>query len=277
MISGRAIVLGLACWLVAAAAAQSPDLSTRSLVASAARYVVDYQVQFKFLVADETYTQRVFDARGNAIAERRMTGELFLTFIPADAEWIAVHDVAEVDGRPVIDRDDLRQVLRQGEISRVAQLVANRNAAFNIGGVRRNFNEPTLPLLLFGARRVGGVSFDRRAVVRTADAARVTLAFTERERPTLIRTARGGPIFTKGEIVLDAATGRIERTSLQLKDDDIEARLTTEYAPDDKLKLWVPTVFSERYEGKIEGQRQVILCEARYTNYRRFEVTGRIK
>jgi hypothetical protein len=264
-------------WAAATAATQAPDLSTRALVASAAKYVAGYAVQFKYLIADEVYTQRVLDDRGEQIAVRRMTGELFLAFIPADREWIAVHDVAEVDGRPVTDREDLQRLLKQGEFSRVAALVANRNAGFNIGAVRRNFNEPTLPLLLFDPKRIRGVAFDRRDVVREPEATRVTLAFTERDRPTLIRTVRGAPIFTKGEILIDAATGRVERTALELKDGDIQAQLITDYALDDNVKLWVPSVFTERYQGKVTGRREVIECEARYSNYRRFEVTGRIK
>ena len=257
--------------------AQTPDLSTKSLVAASVAYVADYEGKFKFLVADETYTQQILDANGRAIGRRRMEGELFLVFIPADDTWIAVHDFATVDGRPVPNRDDLRALLQKGEVTRVAQWIADRNAAFNIGTIRRNFNEPTLPLLLLGAKRVKGVSFDRRDVVRGAEGTRVTLSFTERDRPTLVRSARGSAIYAKGEMILDAATGRVERTMMELKDGNIVARLSTDYAREDRLEMWVPSVFTERYESSARGHRELIVCEAKYTNYRRFEVTGRIK
>ena len=78
-------------------------------------------------------------------------------------------------------------------------------------------------------------------------------------------------------MIVDAATGRIERTMIRLENEDIVAALSTEYTLDDKLKLWVPAVFSEAYTGRVGGVREMIRCEARYTNYRRFEVTGRVK
>ena len=257
--------------------AQAPlNTSTKAVVAAASAYVADYQSQLRFVVADETYTQEATRERGGT--ERRlMTGELFLVFLAGDNEWIAVHDVAEVDGQKVTDRDGLRALLQKGEVSRVAKLVANRNAAFNIGGINRNFNEPTLPLLLLAPQRVGTVSFDRRRVERTEQGARITLSFTDRGRPTLIRSARGGQIHSTGEMIVDAATGRIERTMIRLENEDIVAALSTEYTLDDKLKLWVPAVFNEAYSGRVGGVRETIRCEARYTNYRRFEVTGRVK
>jgi len=269
--------LSLVTGVAAVAAQKAPDLSTRALVAAATTYVVDYETEFKFLIAEEAYTQATFDASGRETRVRRMTGELFLTFIPADAAWIAVHDVAEVDGTPVTDREDLRLLLQKGEFVSVARRVADRNAKFNIGTIGRNFNEPTLPLLILEPKRVKSFSFDRRQIVRDADGTKVTVAFTERDRPTLIRSARGTPLYAKGELTIDAETGRIERTQIELVDAGILARLTTVYAPDEKLAMWVPVSFTERYERTRGHEREVIMCEARYTNYRRFYVIGRIK
>ena len=69
----------------------------------------------------------------------------------------------------------------------------------------------------------------------------------------------------------------------------IDARLETSYTRDHKLELWLPSVFTERYESgngvggvRMSGDaarasRELIECVAKYTNYRRFEVTARIK
>jgi hypothetical protein len=54
-------------------------------------------------------------------------------------------------------------------------------------------------------------------------------------------------------------------------------RLETTYAPDEKLGLWVPSVFTEWYRGSPDGEDEMIVCESAYSNYRRFEVVGRIK
>jgi hypothetical protein len=84
-------------------------------------------------------------------------------------------------------------------------------------------------------------------------------------------------VFAKGLLTIDAMTGRVERTEFEIDVDRTTSRLVTEYELDDKLNLWVPVRFRERYDDARDRERQVIQCEARYTNYRRFEVTGRIK
>jgi hypothetical protein len=258
------------------AAQQRIDTSTRAVVAAATRYVVDYETKFKFVIADETYDQATFDHEKRETARRSMKGELFLTFIPADGAWLAVHDFTEVDGEPVADREDLRPLLQKGETTSVVRSVLKRNSRFNLGRIVRNFNEPTLALLILEPKRVGGFSFDREDVTAIDGKPKVRLSYRERERPTLIRTASGGPVYARGEFTIDAATGRIEHTHIELKDGPIVARLTTTYALDEKIEMWVPVSFIERYERSNED-REVILCEAQYTNFRKFEVTARIK
>jgi hypothetical protein len=254
------------------------DRSTSELVTTAARYVDKYQEEFKFLLADEAYVQRVMSASGTILQERHLKGELFMTFLPGDDEWIAVHDFKEVDGKPVQDREDVRALLQKGDVRGTAARIAAQNARFNIGRLGRNFNEPTLPLLLLNPRRVKDIDFDRDRVTIVGGRTVVSLRFRERERPTLIRNAiTGAPIFAKGLLTMDALTGRVERTQFEIDIDRTTSRLFTEYELDERLNLWVPVVFRERYDDARERERQVILCEARYTNYRRFEVTGRIK
>jgi hypothetical protein len=280
MAAGRASVLVAAALALASSAQPSAapqDVSTKALVAAAAKYVAAYQEEFKFLLADETYTQWVSTPDGRITAERVMTGELFLTYLAGEQDWIAVHDFAEVDGVPVPDREDVRALLQKSDVRGVGGRIANRNAQFNIGALGRNFNQPTLPLLLLGPKRIRTVAFDRREVVALRDRTLAGLGFRERERPTLVRSGSGAFLYSRGTMTIDALTGRVERTEIEIRSDNVLSRLTTEYAPDEKLKLWVPTVFRERYEHASGGERELIRCEARFTNYRRFEVTGRIK
>ena len=253
------------------------DLSERALVRAAVRYVADYEKAFAFIVADETYEQVSMNLAGDELTRRVMQGELFLTFLPADDEWIAVHDVAVVDGEPVADREDLRQLLLGRETVRgLAGRIAARNARFNIGSITRNFNEPTLALLLLDAKRVARVKFERIRVERAGDATIVTLKFTERDRPTLV-SGSAGPAPATGLIVLEAETGRVRSTLFFLKDRSTTVTLDTTYTQDAKLDLWVPSRFTERYETSVGPLREVVTGEATYSNYRRFEVTGRIK
>ena len=274
--------LGVAGVLTLAVAAAPPpqkvDTSPPAVVTAAARYVADYQQQFAFLIADEHYRQTRLTPDGTPYEERTMIGELFLTYVQADRDWIAVHDVAEVNGRPVADRDDLRQLLQQGaEVRGIAGRVAARNATFNIGQVFRNFNEPTLALRVLDDDPRRTFSFDRRRVTPEGDAMLVTLSFRERRRPTIVRGEGARDIESRGELTIEAGTGRIRRTLFEVADRSLRARLDTTYTFDERLDLWVPTMFTERYDLSRPGERETVLCEAKYTNYRRFLTRGRIK
>ena len=286
-------------WVIVAAlitggplSAQAPkiDLSGKALTAAAVKYVAEYEKQFAFLIADEAYTQSVFDADGRKSQTRVLKAELFLTYLPADGEWMAVRDVLEVDGEPVKNREDLRALLAKREELRLVKQLTWRNSRYNIGRVERNFNEPTLPLLLLDSKRTPRVKFDRKRVDREEDITLATLAFEEKEAPTLVATLNEGAVRAKGEFLLDAATGTVRRTVFQLTRPGIDARLVTSYTKDAKLNLWLPSVFTERYESSsnaggglrmpssaVRASREIVECVARYTNYRRFEVTARIK
>lgn len=272
--------------------AQSPkiDVSEKALTSAAVKYVAEYEKQFAFLIADEEYTQTVFDADGRKLQTRVLKAELFLTYLPADGEWMAVRDVLEVDGEPIKGRDDLRALLAKREELRLVKQLTWRNSRYNLGRVERNFNEPTLPLLLLDSKRTPRVKFDRRHVERENDITLATLAFEEKEAPTLVMTPNEGAVRAKGEFLLDAATGTVRRTVFRLARPGIDARLVTSYAKDEKLNLWLPSVFTERYESSstagggirmpsnaVRASREVVECVARYSNYRRFEVTARIK
>jgi hypothetical protein len=270
-IDRRAVVWGLVV-----AAIGGPGLAAEpSIRDRVAAYIHDYQRALRFVVADEVYTQVVRDASGKDTAARVMRGEVFLAHLPADRAWMAVHDVREVDGRAVDGAEDLAGLLRSGNVTPVARRLAARNAAFNLGSIARNFNEPTLPLALFDATRLPNLAVDVR---RMGDStATVVLAYRERGRPTLVRSRAGSAARASGAFVVDEQTGRIARTTFALDVDGIRAVLDTTYAFDARLALWVPDVFRERYEGRVAGRAEVVECEARYSNYRRFEVVGRIR
>ena len=150
----------------------------------------------------------------------------------ADNEWVAVRDVIEVDGTPVTGREDLRALLSKRQDLRgiISQVVA-RNARYNIGQTTRNFNEPTLPLLLVEAKRINEVKFERRAVSREGGVVLATIVFAERGRPTLVRGPEGS-MPAKGEIVVEAGTGIVRKTTFELDKPAVKVKLTTEYALD---------------------------------------------
>jgi hypothetical protein len=252
--------------------------STDALVDAAVAYVTAYQQSLEFVVAEETSTQSVLPApRAPAPARRVTHGEMFLTYLSTERQWTSVHDVWDVDGIPIPDREDLAALLRQQTAGSVARRVFDRNARFNIGSVRRNFNDPMLALLVLGAANRGRFSFSQaRRATPDGPAPTAMLTFRERDRPTIITGRDGRAVFSRGDVMLDPATGAIRRTRIALEYEDVEAELVTAYAFDAGLALWVPSVFTERYESRRSG-REVTTCESTYTNYRRFDVSVRIR
>jgi hypothetical protein len=209
-------------------------------------------------------------------------------FASANHEWLAVRDVAEVDGKPVRDAPDLKTALLTLPGSQVAATFRRYNSKFNVGRIARNLNEPTLSLLVLDSSHRANFAFDRKGVTRKGDSLLVSLVFREKGTPTLIQDPLMGDVPSEGEFTLEAGTGRIRRAVLKAQTGSVKAELTTEYAPDNRMGMWVPAVFREHYENGVPvlgnrnrsingNQYEEIVCKARYTNFRRFETTGRIK
>jgi hypothetical protein len=258
--------------------ARKADPSVKALVAATQAYVADLESRLAYGIFDEDYTQAV---DGDTGAEQRtMHGELFLTFLPADQEWIAIHDVAVVDGQPVADRESLQALLQRGPLQSVRHDVIERNARYNIGSVTRNFNEPTLALLVLEPVRVPTFDF---SVDRTFDDGTgvklAALRFRERhdEPATFIRGPQGEATQSKGDFIVEVRTGRIRQTHFALDLSATSVTLTTYFVRDVGSGLWLPTLFEEHYERLKDGPHEVISCEAKYSNFRRFDVLGRIK
>ena len=268
-----------------------PARSGAALAQRASAYVAGYQRAFSFMIADEHYVQRVeYDAsaagspeesRAPAAASqsRSMRGELFLTFLEADRRWVALHDIAQVDGVEVSGRENLRALLAVSPVESVAARLFRHNARYNIGTILRNFNEPTLALQVLDPRQRPRFSFRAAGPApRALPSTLVMLEFREREAPTLVRATDGGPVFSSGEMVVDAATGTIRWTRMAFRHESIDAELITTFAWDERLGWWLPAEFAERYAAGPRGRRpaETITGLARYDHYRRFAATGRI-
>jgi len=182
-----------------------------------------------------------------------------------------------VDGSPVTDADDIRSLIQRAPLARLGAIISEKNSRFNIGNIRRTFNEPTIALLVVNPVNQKRFKFDRVSVSSSSTSPVVTLKFTEHDRPTLVSGIHGEPVYTHGELDIDAVTGCIERSRIELSVGTVRASLTTAYAPDGKLNLWVPAAMSERYENIDNIFRQIITVETEYSNYRRFDTSVIIK
>lgn len=259
------------------AQAPQPDTSARGVIAKSVEYLKGYKEAVQFVLADEVTVQDVFNRTGRRAAHRETSGEFFLTYLATEGGWIGVRDIAVVDGLPVETRDNLRELLTKASFARIGRQLVDRNARYNIGSVSRNMNDPMLALVILDDKHRGRFRFDRRRVEPTPTGPLVTLTFTERDEPTLVRGADGSRIFSRGELLIDATTGRLVRTVIVLKDKATTGTLTTVFTENQKLGLWLPSSMDERYDHEIGNVKELVVAKSIYSNYRRFNVNVTIK
>ena len=148
--------------------------------------------------------------------------------------------------------------------------VAASSARYNIGPARRNFNVPTMGLLVASPANQGRFAFELRGY-DTIEGVRVALiAFSETATPTLI-TRDGHDWPSRGLLWVEPEAGRVWRTDLQLSDRDLEMRQTTWFTRDDRLDLMVPARMRELYD-YVERSDEYVEATAEYSNVRRFRV-----
>ena len=273
-------------WPISAALSAQKGIAER-----AAEYVAEYQRDLIAIVADEAYVQDVrsqIPAVPGAPLSRSTTGEVFFIFTAHPRGWMAIRDVQTVDGVAASERTNVREILRTLPVTQVGEQMRSYNARYNIGRITRNINEPTLALLSLDEAHRSRFHFATKKREDADGHALIWLAFQERERPTLIRSVEGRPVFMKGELLVEMANGRIWQSRLTATVEGVKVELATEYRFDQRLGLMLPIVFRELYErGKPAAQARMqtpgappyeqIACEAKYSNFRRFEVLSRIR
>jgi hypothetical protein len=254
--------------------AQDADATLDKVLAKAAAYVADYRQKLTYVMATERSKQELVGgfATGGTRQEETLASDVYFVYVPADSVWMAVRDVEIVDGKVLKNRDNVMDLLNSGQAGAARELKI-RNARYNLGSILRNFNEPTLSLLVLDAKHRNRFTFTRQN--QRGD--RMTLSFVERETPTLIIDTGGRPAYARGELTIDMATGRVEKASLRVQlNGGIDAELVTSYRPDKKLDMWVPSKFEEKYS--LGGRRpEKITAESNYSDYNRFDVSVRIK
>src|SRR5262249_29654852 len=151
-----------------------------------------------------------FGARREA-PPRSIKSEMFFAFTPTTNEWLAVRDIKSVDGAPVKQEPNVQSLLESMPAKVAASMVKLRNSQYNVGNIVRNYNEPTLSLLLFDVKWREDLEFQLERIGEDKGVSLATIAFRERAQPTLIVDLTGQPVLSSGEVTVEATTGRVRR------------------------------------------------------------------
>lgn len=268
--------LAAAVWsLLITEAAVLPQQPVSRLEDRLRDYIERFEQEASALVAEEEYLQRRWGLRGEA---RRMRSE-YVLLKPSDTQpWLGYRDIFEVDGRAVRDRDDrLVKVLSSTapDSRERALAMVDEGARFNVGP-RRTTNVPTLPIQMLA--RAHAARFRLQAPRGWERDSEVEVRFDEIVRPTIIRTPEGESVESRGEMTVRVADGAILEAGVRFyfrNERTLEtsrewgARMSVTYGEVPGISVPVPLKMTEVVAG-TEGT-------ATYSNYRRFQTTGRIR
>jgi hypothetical protein len=302
------IVLSVLCGAAAPQAPPSPP-SLDEVRARAGAWVAAFEKNFSTVVAEERYVQLIkpwfgvprsakdepelawsddprhmLPNRPNAPIERRQLRSDVLLVQAPGGRWMCYRDVFEVAGRPVRNREDrVRRLFLSQSADDRAQLkrIADEGARYNLGGLLRNFNVPTFPLLMAHPRHQPRATFSRRGDESIEGVAYWVVAFKESRAPMLVRTPKGVEVPMVGQLWIHPATGRIARARVDIDDRTVNLRsvIQTDFRDDPELGA-VPHVMWEWYRttaprvsGGVAALDEYVECLASYANFRRFQVT----
>jgi hypothetical protein len=250
------------------------DLST--LLRRAGEYSRNYHETLTTVVAEETYFQRASPRRPGASEETRSLKSEFALVRGAPDEniWLAIRDVIEVDGQRIADHSRLNTLLagRRGSLRAAARAIADEQAKYNVGGVYRTINVPTLPLEFLLPDRQPRFRFRETGRTTVGEVETIAVSFEERSRPTIIQTVGGRDVVARGSawIAPDGRVLKTELTTAGVRGLRVVIAVTYEFEP--RLKMLVPVTMHESYSARDLQ----VTATATYRNFRRFEAEARI-
>ncbi len=264
----------------------SAEAPLEVILARAGAYVERYGESFRNLVAEEAYEQSAWPA--NVLfslggESRNLRSDVVFVRLPGPIPWCTFRDVYKVNGAKVRDREGrLERLFAQAPESapEQARTILKESSRYNLGS-DRTVHSPTIALLFLLPKNQPRLLF-RRAGQRTVAGFPATeVAFVELTRPTLVRDlAADRDTPASGSVWIDPSRGTVLRTRIvyDIKPEEVRAggdrwraEVSTEYRRESGLDIFVPEAMKEFYASPMLGR---VECRARYSHYRRFQVTS---
>jgi len=245
----------------------------KALLDSASRYVATFVERFTNVVAEERYIQDWKTNAGVLLVHRELKGDFLLTRPAPTAPWLAFRDVFEVDGEKVRDRFRIDELLLKPTAKALeeAASITRESAKYNVSNVSRTINQPLFTMIFLQAGYHAKFYYSVEKLDKAVGPNVWILQYKETARPTVVRGTQNRDLPAKGRFWIDAATGRVAKTEIQLEDNLQSAQLTTTFAEDQRFQIDVPKEMKEQYAVKGNGGR--VTGVATYGSFRQFDVT----
>ncbi|HLG54820.1 MAG TPA: hypothetical protein VI485_05785 [Vicinamibacterales bacterium] len=256
----------LAVSVLSSTAATPQEGKLNELLARASAYVGQFVDQFSNVVAEETLLQEITVPR----RKREIRSDFLLVRFPGDTQWLSFRDVAEVDGKPVRDKEERLTKLflepSRDAVRRAAD-ISRAGARYNLLDIG-TLNNPLLVLAFLQDYYQVRFRFNLAGIEKKLGPRVRTVQFQEFKTPTLIKGNSNADIMSRGLVWIDEETGRVVKTELRLGRQSAPISIITLFKFDEDLGINVPVEMRDWYPdgtGEIRGV-------ATYGRFRRFQV-----
>ena len=271
------------CSVVAFVLGTSLSLSAQKpAVADVMKIVGDYVTQYAQKIsgvgAEEEYTQR--EPAGNIT--RRLHSDI--AWMGFDGGAIGGYrDVYGLDGHTLRKRDDrlLKMVANPSESTQQeARALEMEGVRHYVSANLRNLDQPLLALDFLRAANQAHSEFELDGV-KTQDGVQLaTIKWKTKNAAAVLPMPEG--LSGTGRAVVDLATGAVRQTEFGVSSKAMMAKVSTKYAHDKTLDLWVPSEVIQQFDissaaaglsnmgaGGNMGARISLEGRARYSKFRR--------
>lgn len=270
--------LSLGAMPQAARGAAAAQVARPDALAAVRDYLDAYEPKLSELVADETFAQEL--RRGPGRDRRQATRTLVADFgfmrLPGDHAWLGHRSLRTIDGTVVLpEARRLERLLGPAALAErdaIAVEIANENAAHNLGHAR-SMNVPTLGLELLGRRHATRFAVISQRADRINGARTTRIALQERHPGGII--AYNDTSFNRVDMVAWVAVGgEVLRTDVTLFPPGRRGTYSVrvDFARSAQFAVLVPV----RLEERVVSGRDRTRGSAVYSNYRRFQTSGRL-
>jgi hypothetical protein len=246
---------------------EAQDNKVEALLSKATLYVATFVDGFSNVVAEETLVQETTIPR----RKRTMRSDYLLVRYPGDTQWQSFRDVAEVDGKPVRDKDErLTRLFLEPAASalRRARDLQEAGARYNLLDIG-TLNNPLMVMAFLQEGYRDRFRFNLAGLDKKLGPTVRQVQFQEFKVPSLIKGNGNQDILTRGLVWIEEDTGRVVKTELRVGGRSAPISIITLYKFDEELGINVPIEMRDWYPdgaGEIRGV-------ATYGRFRRFQVT----
>ena len=261
------LVIALALVVVCGGQSAARESSVKELIPKATVYSHQFIDRFSNVVAEERYEQQITIPQ----RKRMLLSDFLLVKYPGDPLWQTFRDVAEVDGKPVRDREDRMMKLflePSSSALRRASELGRASARHNLVDVG-TLSNPLLVMAFLQAQYVDRFRFNLAGLDKKLGPNVRTARFVEFQRPTMLKLDAATDLFSRGLMWIEEDTGRVVKTELQVggydehdsRDDAVRLRRRARHQRPGGDGRRVPAHIRGEFRGK-----------ATYGKFRRFEV-----